>query len=435
MEHIIWNKKAECASREEIKTIQLAKLQDTVKRCYENVPMYKKKFDAVGLKPEHIKTLKDIELIPFTTKDDFRDNYPFNMFAVPRESISRIHASSGTTGKPTVVGYTKNDLAKWAEMMSRICCAAGAVPSDIAQIAFGYGLFTGAFGLHMGLENMGCGIVPTSSGNTKRQLMLMQDFGTNLLISTPSYAMHMGEVAMEMGIDTAKLPLRVGLFGGEGHTESMRAELEKAWNFTSTENYGLSETGGPGFSGECYKKTGMHIATDMYIPEIVDPDTGKAVAEGEHGEMIITAIDKECLPVLRYRTKDISWLDHAPCSCGRTSTRMGKIQGRTDDMMIISGVNVFPSQIENVVVGMEEISPNYEIILRKKGRMDKIEVRLEVVDGGILDSYNKLEELKARVQANLFSVLNIHVKITLVSPNTLERFEGKAKRIKDLREE
>jgi phenylacetate-CoA ligase len=430
---MIWNKEIETADTKTIEEIQLRKLKQTVENCYQNVPHYRKKLDAIGLKPSHIQTLKDLQKIPFTVKDDLRENYPFDFFAVPMKQVVRVHASSGTTGKPTVVGYTRNDLDMWSEVVARLACAAGAEEGDIAQIAFGYGLFTGAFGLHYGLEKIGATVIPISGGNTERQLNIMQDFGSTILVSTPSYALYMAEVAAKMGIDTQKLPLRLGLFGGEGHTDEMRKEIEKRWNILATENYGLSEVIGPGFSGECYRKEGMHIASDHFIAEIIDPETGEVLPEGEKGEMVITSLSKEAMPILRYRTKDISWLIPEPCKCGRTSLRMGKIQGRTDDMLIIRGVNVFPSQIESVLVGMEEVGPHYEIVVRKEGYMDKIEVLVEVLDASLLLSFSALERLEKKIKHNLYTVLNIDADLKLVEPESLKRFEGKAKRVTDLR--
>ncbi len=423
----------ETATNDEIAEIQMGRLKKTVENCYENVPHYKKKFDEIGLKPSHIKKLSDLHNIPFTVKDDLRENYPFNFFALPVSKLARVHASSGTTGKPTVVGYTKNDLDMWSEVVARMVCCAGAEPGDVAQIAFGYGLFTGAFGLHYGLEKIGAAVVPISSGNTERQLNIMQDFGSTILVCTPSYALYMAEVAEQMGIDTLKLPLRLGLFGGEGHTDEMRREIEKRWNIIATENYGLSEIIGPGVAGECTYKDGMHIATDCFLVEVIDPKTLEPLPAGEKGEVVITSLAKEGMPILRYRTKDISWLIEEPCKCGRTSTRMGKIQGRTDDMLIIRGVNVFPSQIESVLVGMDGIAPYYEIIVTKDGYMDKIEVLVEVTDAGLINRYNDLENLIKKIKHNIFTVLNINVDIKLKEPGTLKRFTGKASRVTDLR--
>ena len=432
-ELMIWNEGIECASRGEIEEIQTRRLRSTVERCYNNVGHYRKKLDEAGVRPEDIKTLEDIRKIPFTVKDELRQNYPYKMFAVPMRDVVRIHASSGTTGKPTVVGYTRADLEMWAEVIARLVCAAGTTPDDIVQITFGYTLFTGAFGLHYGLEKLGATVIPISGGNTERQLMVMQDFGTTVLVGTPSYALYMAECAKKAGIDTEKLPLRLGLFGGEGHTEEMRREIEKAWGMTATENYGLSEVIGPGVCGECANKNGMHIAEDHFFCEIVDKDTLEPLPPGQPGELVITSLSKEALPILRYRTKDITWLIPEKCECGRTSMRMAKIQGRTDDMLIIRGVNVFPSQIEGVLLGIEELGPHYEIIVRKDGYMDRIEVLVEVTDGSLLDRYSALEALEKKVKNSLYTILDINADVRLVEPESLKRFEGKAKRVTDLR--
>ncbi|MBT3318826.1 MAG: phenylacetate--CoA ligase [Clostridia bacterium] len=430
---MIWNEGIECASREKIEAIQLERLRSTVENCYNNVPHYKKKLDAAGVKPGDFKTLADITKIPFTEKDDLRANYPYKLFAVPMKDVVRIHASSGTTGKPTVVGYTQNDLDMWAEVVARLACAAGATSEDIAQISFGYTLFTGAFGLHYGLEKLGATIIPISGGNTDRQINVMEDFGTTLLVSTPSYALYLAEVAKKKGIDTKKLPLKIGMFGGEGHTEQMRAQIEKELDIIATENYGLSEIIGPGTSGECTVKDGMHIAEDHFYCEIVDKDTLEPVPYGEPGEMVITSLSKEALPILRYRTKDITWLIPEKCKCGRTSMRMAKIQGRTDDMLIIRGVNVFPSQIEGVLLDVEGIGPHYEIIVKKDGVMDKIEVMVELVDASLLESFSALEEIEKKIKHDLFTILNISADVHLAEPESLKRFEGKAQRVTDLR--
>lgn len=432
---MIWNPEIEQLDRKKMKELQLENLKAVVKRAYENVPFYRNRFDEIGLRPEHIKTLKDIELIPVTTKEDLRDNYPYGMFAVPMRDIVRIHASSGTTGKPIVVGYTKNDLEMWSECIARLICAAGGTPDDIAQVVFGYGLFTGGFGLHYGLEKVGISVVPAASGNSERQIMLLEDFGATILVGTPSYAMYLSEVAEQMGLTRDKHKLRIGLFGGEGHTEEMRAQIEKRWGILATENYGLSEICGPGVSGECYCKNGMHINEDNFYAEIVDSDTFKPLNEGEKGELLLTTLTKEGIPMLRYRTKDITFLNTEPCSCGRTLTRMNKVLGRVDDMLIIRGVNVFPSQIESVLVGMESIGPHYQIIVTREGYLDKIEVQVELIDGKILESYGELEKLSEKIRHKLRTVLQIDTKVTLVEPKTLERFTGKAKRVIDLRGE
>ncbi len=433
MEHIIWNRDMECADRGYIKELQTARLKETVKRCYERVPFYTRKFDEIGLKPEHIKTLDDIKEIPFTTADDLKDNYPFGLFAVDKKEVVRIHGSSGTTGKPKIEGYTKNDLANWTEIVTRVICMAGGTPDDIAQIAFGYGLFTGGFGLHYGMENLGAMVVPLSSGNTERQIMIMQDFGSTILVATPSYALYLAESMEKMGIDKSTIKLRLALFGGEGHTEAMRAKIEEQLGILATENYGLSELGGPGFSGECIKQQGMHMAEDMYVSEIIDPDTLSVKNMGETGELVMTSLCREAFPMLRYRTRDITRFNDEPCSCGRTSMRMDKIKGRSDDMMVIRGVNVFPSQIESVVLSVKEVEPFYEIIVYSEGYMDRIEVRVEFSDAALLDDYKALEQLRAKIQHRLRTVLNIDSKVTLVSPGTLPRFEGKGKRVIDKR--
>lgn len=433
MEHIIWNRAKECASRSEIESIQLARLKKTVEYCYERVPLYKEKFDAIGLKPSHIVTLKDTKLIPFTTNEDLKNTYPFGMLAVDKREIVRVHASSGTTGKPKVLGYTRNDLDTWTECVSRVACAAGVTPDDMAQISFGYGLFTGGFGLHYGLENIGVAVVPVSSGNTERQLMIMEDFSPTILVSTPSYALYMADVAEKRGIDLTKNSIRIGLFGGEGHTEAMRLQIEKRWGMIATENYGLTEICGPGYSGECYIQEGMHIAEDDFFSEVIDPDTLEPLPIGEKGELVVTPLFKEGMPVLRYRTRDITWLNPEPCKCGRTSMRMAKVQGRTDDMLIIKGVNVFPSQIESVIMAIAEVEPHYELVVTRDGFMDNIEVKVEITDNLLLENYLELENLRQKVKHNLFTTLNIDAKVTLVSAGTLARFEGKARRVTDLR--
>ncbi len=430
---MIWAKE-ETLKREQFEEIQLKRLKNTVKRVYERVPFYRHKFDEMGLMPEDIKCLKDLQKLPFTVKDDLRDSYPFGLFAVSNRDIVRFHASSGTTGKPTVVGYTKNDMEVWAQLIARIVTMAGVSDQDIAQVAFGYGLFTGAFGLHQGLEKVGASVIPTSSGNTKKQIMIMKDFGTTALICTPSYALHMAEIAKEEGIDPKKdLKVKWGLFGGEGSTEAMRKELNQAWGLFATENYGMSELIGPGVSGECEQLAGMHISEDHFIPEIIDPESGRTLPPGEKGELVITTITKEALPLIRYRTKDITRLMYEKCDCGRTTVRMSKIEGRTDDMLIIGGVNVFPSQIEEVLLNIEEIGPHYQIKVFKKGYLDKIEIDVELMDANLLESFSLLESLNNRIKSNLRTILGIDAKIHLVEPRSLTRYEGKAKRVIDMR--
>ncbi|RCX19984.1 phenylacetate-CoA ligase [Anaerobacterium chartisolvens] len=430
---MIWNKEAECLGRKDMEALQLERLKDVVKRAYDNVPFYRSRLDEIGLRPEHIKALKDIEKIPFTTKNDLRDNYPYSLFAVPMKKIVRLHASSGTTGKPIVVGYTKRDMDNWSESIARLAVAAGANEDDIAQIVFGYGLFTGGFGLHYGLERLGATVIPASSGNSERQMMLMQDFGTTIIVGTPSYALYLSEIAEEMGVTKGKHKLRLGLFGGEGHTPEMRAEIEKRWGILATENYGLSEIVGPGVSGECFLQCGMHINEDHFYPEIINSESGETLGCGEKGELVLTTLTKEGIPMLRYRTKDITILDPEPCKCGRSTMRMHKVLGRTDDMLIIRGVNVFPSQIESVLVGMEHIGPHYQIIVTKKGYMDDIEVQVEVIDGTVLEKFSQLEKIESTIRHSLKTVLQIDAKVKLVEPKSIERSVGKAKRVIDLR--
>ena len=430
---MIWSKE-ETLSRAEIEEIQLSRLKETVQRVYEKVEPYRRKMDEAGVKPEHIRSLKDLSRLPFITKQDMRDNYPFGLLAVGREELNRIHASSGTTGKPTVVAYTKNDLKNWTECVSRIACMGGATSKDVAQICFGYGMFTGALGLHYGLENIGAAIIPSSTGNSEKQLMFMRDFGTTLLVATPSYALRLAEVAESIGIDPKKdLKVKIGLLGSELLTESMRAEMHKVWgeDMLVTSNYGMSELMGPGVSGECEYLCGMHINEDHFIPEIIDAKTGEVLPEGEKGELVITCIKKDALPLIRYRTKDITRLIYEPCKCGRTLCRMENLSGRTDDMLKVRGVNVFPGQIEEVILGFDELGPHYEIVVEREGYSDKLTVRVELARS--TDSFAELNALADRVRSKLRVMLGLDAKVQLESPNTLQRFEGKAKRIKDLR--
>lgn len=430
---MIWAKE-ETLSRAEIEALQLARLQETVCRVYEKVQPYREKMDAAGVKPDDIRTLSDLKRMPFVTKQDMRDNYPFGLFAVPKDELVRIHASSGTTGKPTVVGYTKRDLDVWTETVSRIAALGGATRQDVAQICFGYGMFTGALGLHYGLEKIGAAMVPSSTGNTEKQIMFMKDFGTTLLVATPSYALRIAEVAMQMGIDPkTDLNVKIGLLGSELLTEAMRTEMHKLWGdeMLVTSNYGMSELNGPGVSGECEYLCGMHINEDFFIPEIIDPKTGEVLPPGEKGELVITCIYKEALPLIRYRTKDITRLIYEPCKCGRTTVRMENLDGRTDDMLKIRGVNVFPSQIEEVLLGIDQIGPHYEIIVTRKDHTDRLEIRVELADP--VDEFRKLQELEQKIRHKLRMVLGLDAKIRLESPNTLQRFEGKAQRVKDLR--
>ncbi len=430
---MIWSKE-ETLSREELERIQLERLKETVNRVYQTVEPYRKKMEEVNVKPEDIRCLKDVAKLPFITKQDMRDTYPFGLFAVPKDKLVRIHASSGTTGKPTVVGYTQADMDMWTECVSRIACMGGATEKDMAQICFGYGMFTGALGLHYGLENMGATVIPSSTGNSEKQIMYMKDFGTTLLVATPSYALRLAEVANEIGVDPKKdLNVKIGLVGSELLTDAMRDEMHKAWgkDMLVTSNYGMSELMGPGVSGECEYLDGMHINEDYFLPEIINPETGEVLPAGEKGELVITCLKKEGLPLIRYRTKDITRLIYEPCKCGRTFVRMENLSGRSDDMLKIRGVNVFPSQIEEVILSFNELGPHYEIIVEREGYSDKLSIRVELAKS--TDSFKMLDALTKDIRNKLKIMLGLDAKVILESPNTLQRFEGKAKRIRDLR--
>ena len=432
---MFFQKEIETMSRPELEALQLERLKRIVNYCYENVPFYHERLEKAGVTGDKIKTLSDIQYIPFTTKDDIRDNYPFHMLATPMKKIVRIHASSGTTGKPTVGAYTRRDLDLWSDHVARVAAASGACEEDIFQISFGYGLFTGALGLHYGLEKIGATVIPASSGNTAKQLMMFRDFGVTGLVATPSYALYLGEMVKESGYPRDAYKLRLGLLGSEGCTEEMREQIEKNLGIFVTDNYGMTELGGPGVSGECEYRCGLHFAEDAFLPEIIDTETGMQKAPGESGELVVTTLLREGMPVLRYRTKDITRLNYEPCRCGRTHVRMDKVTGRTDDMMIIKGVNVFPSQIESVLVGTKGIGPHYQLVVRRRNFMDNLEVKVELVSADLLESYGELEALQRGLHDRLKSVLGLETKVTLVEPKSLERFQGKAKRILDLRNE
>ncbi|GHU54343.1 phenylacetate-coenzyme A ligase [Clostridia bacterium] len=426
----IYQKDIETLSRQKIEEIQLERLRHLVDYCKKNVPFYAKRLENIS--SEKIKTVKDIEYIPYTTKEDIRDNYPFGLFGKPLKDIVRLHASSGTTGKPTVVGYTKNDLDMWSDCVARLIMAAGVTEDDIIQIAFSYGLFTGALGLHYGLEKIGATVVPTSSGNTEKQIMLMQDFKTTGLVSTPSYAQHIAEIIAEKGV-LNKLNLTTGLFGSEGCSEEFRDRIEAGLNLFATDNYGMSELIGPGVSGDCVYRKGMHINEDHFLAEIIDPKTLEVLPQGETGELVVTTLTKEGIPMLRYRTKDITQISYDICDCGRTFARMAKIKGRSDDMLKIRGVNVFPSQIESVLIGFEQISPNYQLVLTRTHSTDELEVKVELADGSLLENYTALEDLRVKIKKSLKNVLEISSKVSLVEYRSIERTAGKAQRIVDLR--
>lgn len=430
---MIWNEHIECMGREEMRELQGKRLRQTVERVYYNVPFYRKKMQELGLEPGDIKGIEDLEKLPFTTKQDLRDNYPYDLFAVPMSEVVRVHASSGTTGRPTVVGYTRKDLTTWSEVVARCLYASGVKKNDIIQIAYGYGLFTGGLGLHYGSEMIGATVIPISGGNTQKQIQLMKDFGSTVLACTPSYALYLAEAMEEMGVDPKELSLRVGIFGAEPWTEEMRKEIETKLHIKAIDIFGLSEIIGPGVSCECHMQNGLHINEDHFIPETVDPNTLKPVPKGEVGELVFTAITKEALPLLRYRTRDLTALHEEQCECGRTLTRMEKCKGRSDDMLIIRGVNVFPSQIESVLLNMGETKPHYLLIVDRVNNLDILEVWVEVEGSFFSDEIRKLEALTAKIKHQIESTLGISVKVKLVEPKTIERTEGKAKRVIDRR--
>lgn len=429
-----FQKDIETLPRKEIEAIQLERLKWMVNYCYNNTEFYNKKLTQAGVfDGSKIKQLSDIEYIPFTTKDDFRDNYPFGMMAVPMKDIVRIHASSGTTGKPTVGVYTKEDLDVWSDCVARVAMAGGVTADDIVQISFGYGLFTGALGLHYGLEKIGATVIPASSGNTEKQLMMMRDFGVTGLVATPSYALYLSEAIKDSGYSLSDYKLRLGILGSEPCTPEMRQQIEENMGVFVSDNYGMTELGGPGVSGDCPMRDGMHFAEDHFLPEIISRETDKPLGEGEVGELVVTTLTRKGMPVLRYRTKDVTKITYEPCECGRTHARMSKTMGRTDDMLIIKGVNVFPTQIESVLISMDHIGPHYQLVVRREGFKDTLEIKVELISADLLESYGELDALRRKIEEKLKSVLGLQTKVTLVQPKSLERFQGKAKRILDLR--
>ncbi|MBN2807191.1 MAG: phenylacetate--CoA ligase [Prolixibacteraceae bacterium] len=431
---MIWNESIECASRSTMKNIQTVRLKATVQRIYHNIPYYRKKMQEAGLTPEHIRTVDDLHLLPFTTKTDLRDSYPFGSFTAPMSEIVRVHASSGTTGRPTVVGYTRNDIAMWSENVTRALCMAGVHQNDMVQVAYGYGLFTGGLGLHYGTENLGATVIPISGGNTQKQIQLMQDFGSSVLCCTPSYALYIAEVLQEMNITPEDLKLRVGIFGAEPWSESMRHEIEDKLHIKAIDIYGLSEIVGPGVSCECEHQCGMHVNEDHFLPEIIDPETLQPLPPGEVGELVFSTITKEGIPLLRYRTRDLTRLIYDQCACGRTLVRMEKCKGRSDDMLIIRGVNVFPSQIESILLNMSETAPHYLLIVEREGNLDTLKVQVEVNEQFFSDEVKALQNLAKKIKSNIESTLGISVTVQLVEPKSIERSVGKAKRVIDKRQ-
>ncbi|MDX2480528.1 MAG: phenylacetate--CoA ligase [Desulfuromusa sp.] len=431
---MIWNDDFETLPREAIESLQLKRLQQTVEKVYAAVPFYRDSFNKLGIKPADIKSLADLQRLPFTLKQDMRDSYPYGLFAVPLEQIVRIHASSGTTGKPTVVGYTRRDIKNWTELMARSFVAAGTNRGDIIHNAYGYGLFTGGLGAHYGAERVGASVIPMSGGNTKKQLMIMQDFGSTVLTCTPSYSLYLAEAAAEEGIDIRKLKLKVGIFGAEPWSEKMRQEIEAKLNIKAVDIYGLSEILGPGVGIECIEaQNGLHLWEDHFIPEIINPETGEVLPDGEKGELVITTITKEGIPLIRYRTRDITRIMKEPCICGRTHARIERLSGRSDDMLIIRGVNVFPSQIESVLFNVEGVEPHYQLIVERDGNLDTLEVQVEVNEQTFSDEIKILQGLTNRIRKDIKDLLGVTCKVRLVEPKTIARSEGKAKRVIDNR--
>ncbi len=430
---MIWNPEIECAEREQMHELQSNRLTGMVKRMYDNVPFYRNKFDEIGLEPGDIKTVDQLKDLPFTNKNDLRDNYPFGLFTVPQTDVVRIHASSGTTGKPTVVGYTHADLDIWAEVVARSLTMAGVHKGDTIQIAYGYGPFTGGLGLHYGAEKIGATVIPISTGNTKKQLQFMTDFRATVIACTPSYAAHLGECIANNGISADDVKLRIGVFGAEPWTNELRCQIEKLLKVKAFDIYGLSEIIGPGVSMECGCQCGNHVFEDHFIPEIIDPETLEVLPDGELGELVFTTVSKVAMPLLRYRTRDLTRLHREKCECGRTLVRMDKCLGRTDDMLIIRGVNVFPSQVESVLMDMSETTPHYQLIVRRENNLDTLEILVEIDQKNWSDSIRELEGIRRRIENNIKSMLGIGAKIRLVEPNTIERSEGKAKRVIDNR--
>jgi phenylacetate-CoA ligase len=421
-------------AEDELRQLQLERLQSTMHRVAKNVRFYKNLFKEKGISPSDITDLSDLSKLPFTEKGDLRENYPYGMFAVPLRDVVRIHSSSGTTGKPTVVGYTKRDLDHWAELVARFLTAGGVTREDVVQVAFGYGLFTGAFGLHYGAEKIGASVIPTSSGNTKKQIMIMQDYKTTALVCTPSYALYLADMMEDMNIEPKSLSLKWGLFGAEAWSDKMRDQIESRLPVTATDNYGLSEIMGPGVAAECILKNGLHCFEDSFIFEIIDPETLEPVAEGEKGELVITTVHKEAFPLIRYRTRDITRFLSGACPCGRTGRRLEKFHGRTDDMLIIRGVNLFPSQIEDILMKVEGVEPHYMIIVDRKDNLDYMEIQVEINEKVMTDEVQGLQVLQENIQKEIRDMYQVSAKVKLVEPKSIARFEGKAQRVIDKRE-
>ena len=430
---MIWNEYHECMDRERLAELQGERLRDMVERIYFNVPFYRNKLQEMGIEPGDIRSIEDLKKLPFTTKQDLRDNYPFGLFAVPQHDVVRLHASSGTTGKSTVVGYTHNDILMWSEVVARSLTMAGVTRDDIIQVAYGYGLFTGGLGLHYGAEKIGASVIPISGGNTKKQLQLLEDFGSTAIACTPSYAAYLGEAIAEEKLDRSKIKLKAGIFGAEPWTEEMRAQIQQLLGLKAYDIYGLSEVIGPGVSMECGFQHGMHVFEDHFIPEIIDPETCEVLPYGTLGELVFTTVTKEAMPLLRYRTRDLTRLHVETCDCGRTLVRMEKCVGRSDDMLIIRGVNLFPSQVESVLLEMSETKPHYLLVVDRENNLDTLEIQVEVEEQFFSDEVKELEGLRKRISGNLTSLLGLHASVRLVEPGTIERSQGKAQRVVDKR--
>ncbi len=431
---MIWNEKIETMEPLALKDIQSDRLKKLVAYIYKNCAVYKKKFDDAKITPDKIKSIDDIKRLPFTVKEDMRDNYPYGLFSASPKDLVELHVSSGTTGNPTLVGYTKDDIKLWSDVMARTICCAGAEPGDTIQIAYGYGLFTGGLGFHYGAMEMGLKIIPTSSGQTSRQLKIMRDFGPRILACTPSYCLYMADEARDMGLNPADSSWKIGIFGAEPWSASMRKEIQQIWGMLATDVYGLSEIIGPGVAQECKYQDGLHIFSDVFFPEIVNPKTGQEMPPGKDGELVITTLTKQGIPLIRYRTRDIASINYEKCRCGRTSPRISKIKGRTDDMIVVRGINVFPSQIEHVLLGIEGTHPHYQIVVdRQAHKLDTVEVLVEVDEKIFSDEVKKLHEFEERIKMEIEGLLSIGVKVTLVEPKTIQRSEGKAKRVIDKR--
>ncbi|MCL2082768.1 MAG: phenylacetate--CoA ligase [Oscillospiraceae bacterium] len=428
----MWQPEIETMPREAIRELQWIRLQKTLGHIAENAPVQSKLLNDSGVELGDLRSLDDVQKLPFSEKKIFHEQYPFGLFAVPRDKIARLQGTSGTTGKPSMGGYTKSDLEVWKDLIARLCMSAGVCRGDLAQISFGYGMFTGGFGLHQGLEHMGVCVLPMSSGQTEKQLMMMEDMGSTILVSTPSYALYLSEAVRERGI-IDRLKIRIGLFGGEGCTPEMRQQIENNLGIIATNNYGLCEMTGPGVSGECIERNGLHFAEDHFYAEIIDPESGRILPEGEPGELVLTSLTRECLPLIRYRTRDITCITNEPCACGRTHARMSPTLGRSDDMLLIRGMNVYPSQIESALITQNHIGPHYLLIVRREGFMDTLEIQVELIDGAVLEKFSILERVQKDIAQEICNVLGLSVKVTLVAPKTIERFQGKAKRVVDLR--